>query len=79
MADTAATGRRPSLTQKITATLLLLLLLLVWAMGANSWTEKGCHLSQGYIYVLSHGGGPDSHQGCDPEPGGPVYTDQYYG
>ncbi|WP_406365268.1 hypothetical protein [Streptomyces sp. NBC_00645] len=76
MSDTAATGWRPSRTQKIVGVLLLLL---VWTVVANSWTEKGCSLSQGYIFVVSHGGSPDRDQGCEDEPGGPAYTDQYYG
>jgi hypothetical protein len=46
---------------------------------ANSWTEKGCTLPQGYMFVISHGGRPDRDQGCEDEPGGPGYTDQYYG
>lgn len=45
---------------------------------ANSWTEKGCSLPQGYVFVVTHGGSPDRDQGCEDEPGGPEYTDRYY-
>ncbi len=46
---------------------------------AGSWSDKGCSMPQGYVFVISHGGSPDSDQGCEDEPGGPAYTDQYYG
>ncbi|MEU6416044.1 hypothetical protein [Streptomyces spiralis] len=69
-------GWRPSRTQKIIAALLLLL---VWTAVANTWTNKGCTLPQGYAFVITHGGSPDHDQGCEDEPGGPVYTDRYYG
>lgn len=76
MPDTSeARGWRPSRTQKIVGVLLLLI---VWTATANSWTDKGCSLPQGYVFVISHGGSPDRDQGCEDEPGGPSYTDQYY-
>ncbi|RSN99946.1 hypothetical protein DMH26_17640 [Streptomyces sp. WAC 05379] len=77
MPDTSGVkGWGPSRTQK---TIAVLLLLIVWTGVANSWTEKGCTLPQGYVYVVTHGGSPDRGQGCESEPDGPVYTDQYYG
>ena len=69
-------SRRPSLYMKIAAALVLLL---IWTVMANSWTDKGCSLPQGYSFVITHGGTPDRDQGCEDEPGGPEYTDTYYG
>ena len=71
-----AHGWRPTRMQK---TIAVVVLLLVWTMMANSWADKGCTLPQGYGFVISHGGTPDRDQGCESEPGGPEYTDQYYG
>ncbi|MGD1224983.1 hypothetical protein AB9Q10_41945 [Streptomyces krungchingensis] len=73
---TQAKGWRPSRTQKIVAALLLLI---AWTAVANSWTEKGCTLPQGYVFVVTHSGSPDRDQGCEDEPGGSAYTDRYYG
>ncbi len=76
MPDDTARAWRPSRTQKIIAALVLLL---VWTAVADTWTDKGCTLPQGYRFVITHGGSPDRDQGCEDEPGGPEYTDTYYG
>ncbi|MEV5063827.1 hypothetical protein AB0K94_22415 [Streptomyces sp. NPDC053794] len=77
MSDTTTTrGWRPSRTMKIVAVIVVLI---AWTAMANSWTDKNCTLMQGYRFVISHGGSPDRDQGCEDEPGGPEYTDQYYG
>ncbi|WND33969.1 hypothetical protein RI578_06530 [Streptomyces sp. BB1-1-1] len=76
MSDLAARSWRPSRTQKIIAALVLLL---IWTAIADTWTDKGCTLPQGYRFVITHGGSPDRDQGCEDEPGGPEYTDTYYG
>jgi hypothetical protein len=76
MSDTtAARSWRPTRMQK---TIAAVVLLIAWTMMANSWADKGCTLPQGYSFVISHGGTPDHDQGCEDEPGGPEYTDQYY-
>jgi hypothetical protein len=54
---------------------LSILLLMVWTMVADGWTDKGCSLPQGYAFTITHGGSPDRDQGCDEG----AYTDRYYG
>lgn len=55
------------------------LLFIVWTLLAGQWDEKGCDfIPQSYGLVLTHGT-PDRFEGCDDEPGGPTYTDDYYG
>lgn len=71
------TERRPRFTRR-TKIVLVVAALLVWTVLANQWTEKGCQLPQSYQLVITHGT-PDHFQGCESEPGGPVYTDQYAG
>ncbi|MFD4258222.1 hypothetical protein ACFWR9_11475 [Streptomyces sp. NPDC058534] len=76
MSDLTARPWRPSRPQKIIAALVLLM---IWTAIANTWTDKGCTLPQGYAFVITHTGSPDRDQGCEDEPGGPRYTDTYYG
>lgn len=54
-----------------------LIAVLVWTFAASDWSDKGCTMPQGYGFVITHGGWPDEHEGCEDEPGGPVYTDEY--
>lgn len=73
MPDTAP---KPRLTrnQKIVAVLVLLI---GWTALASGWTDKGCdYVPQSYFLVLSHGT-PNSNEGCEDEPSGPAYTDNY--
>ena len=51
--------------------------LIAWTGAAGEWDSRGCSLGQGYSFVVVHGGGPDEHEGCEDEPGGAVYTDDY--
>lgn len=76
MSEATARSGRPTRNQKI---VIALVLLIAWTAMADSWTDKGCTLSQGYVFVVSRGGTPDRDQGCEREPGGPMYTDRYYG
>jgi hypothetical protein len=69
---------RPRITRRTKYTLVVLILI-VWTFLAGQWTDKGCdYIPQSYGLVLTHGT-PDHDEGCEPEPGGPEYTDQYYG
>lgn len=68
-------GWRPTRNQKIVAVLVLLL---VWTVAAGRWTDKGCQMGMSYRLVLTHGA-PERYEGCEDEPGGPEYTDDYYG
>ncbi|MET8826541.1 hypothetical protein ABZX40_41320 [Streptomyces sp. NPDC004610] len=75
--DISARTWRPSRNQKIIAVLVLLL---IWTAIADTWTDKGCTLPQGYRFVITYGGSPDRDQGCEDGPGDlPQYTDTYYG
>jgi hypothetical protein len=67
------TPRRTGRTWKIVAVLALLI---AWTALANSWTDKGCGLPQSYSLVIQHGT-PDRDEGCEAEPTGPTYTDNY--
>lgn len=75
MTTTETRGWRPTRNQKIVAVLVLLI---VWTVMAGQWDDKGCSLPQGYFLTVTHGS-PDHDEGCEDEPGGPEYTDQYYG
>jgi hypothetical protein len=76
MSDSERRGWRPSRTQKIVAVLVLLI---AWTAMAGQWADKGCDLvPQGYGLVVQHGT-PDHDEGCEDEPSGPEYTDNYYG
>ncbi|MFI1889831.1 hypothetical protein [Streptomyces jumonjinensis] len=55
----------------------MLLLAIPWTGAAGEWQDKGCTSSQGYGYFLIHGGWPDENEGCEDEPDGPVFTDEY--
>lgn len=71
--DTEKRGWRPSRTQKIVAVLVVLI---AWTVMAGQWADKGCGLPQGYSLVIRHGT-PDRSEGCEDEPTGPEYTDNY--
>jgi hypothetical protein len=58
---------------------IALLLFLVWSLAANQWIDKGCGAGQSYGLVVTHFGTPDQYEGCESEPDGPAYTDQYDG
>lgn len=76
MSEVERRGWRPSRTQKIIGVLVLLI---VWTAAAGRWTDKGCgFVPQSYGLVLTHGA-PERYEGCEDEPGGPEYTDDYYG
>lgn len=75
MTDQEKRGWRPSRTQKIVAVLVLLV---VWTSLAGQWTDKDCDfIPQSYGLVLQHGT-PDRDEGCEEEPWGTSYTDDYY-
>jgi hypothetical protein len=69
-----APRRRLSTTAKAA---IALTLVIVWTAAAGDWQDKDCTLPQGYGFVILHGGWPDEHEGCEDEPGGPVYTSEY--
>lgn len=75
MGDEVRRGWRPSRRVKIVAVLVALI---AWTAMAGQWDDKGCSLPQGYALVVQHGT-PDRNEGCEDEPSGPVYTDDYYG
>lgn len=75
MTDSERRGWKPTRTQKIVAVLVLAI---AWTVMAGQWADKGCGLPQGYSLVIQHGT-PDRDEGCEDEPGGPTYTDGYYG
>jgi hypothetical protein len=74
MSEQERRGWRPTRTQKIVAVLVLLI---AWTAMAGQWADKGCNLPQGYSLVVQHGT-PDRDEGCEDEPTGPTYTDDYY-
>lgn len=77
MPDT--TAPRPWIRRKTTIAGFVILLLLAWTIAAQRWSDKGCGTMQGYGLVVSHFGTPAANEGCESEPGGPQYTDQYDG
>jgi hypothetical protein len=55
-----------------------LIVLLFWTFAAGDWKDKGCTMPQGYGFVLTHGGWPDDHEGCEDGNGKhPEYTSNY--
>ena len=75
MPDTAP---KPRLTRN-TKIVLVLVVLVIWTALAGNWSSKGCDLvPQSYFLVISNGT-PDSNEGCEDEPSGPAYTDDYRG
>ncbi|RSS59797.1 hypothetical protein [Streptomyces sp. WAC01280] len=73
MPDTAPRPRFTRTTKIVT----VLAVLILWTALASGWTDKGCnYIPQSYFLVLSHGTA-DSDEGCESEPSGPVYTDNY--
>jgi hypothetical protein len=73
-----APGRRWPL-KKSTTIVLAALLLILWTGLAGQWADKGCQfIPNSYGLVLGHGT-PDRNEGCESEPGGPQYTDNYEG
>lgn len=82
MTDTSAIpprAEKPWLRRRTTIAGFILLALIAWTMAAQRWSDKGCGTMQGYGLVVSHFGTPGENDGCESEPGGPVYTDQYDG
>lgn len=75
----AAPARTPWIRRRTNQAGLALLLLLLWSLAANTWQDKGCDRLQSYGLVISHMGTPDHYEGCESEPGGPEYTDDYDG
>lgn len=75
MSEQEKRGWRPSRTQKIVGVLVLLV---VWTVAAGRWTDKDCRLGESYRLVLTHGA-PERYEGCESEPGGSEYTDDYQG
>lgn len=76
MPDTAK-AEPPWIRRRPTQIGFILLLLLGWTLLANQWSSKGCDLMpQSYGLVITHGT-PDHYEGCESEPGGPAYTDNY--
>jgi predicted small secreted protein len=76
MTDTAT---KPWIRRKTTIAAFILIALVAWTLAAQSWSDKGCGTMQGYGLVVSHFGTPDLYEGCEDEPGGPAYTDDYDG
>ncbi|MGW5352182.1 hypothetical protein ACWERV_16935 [Streptomyces sp. NPDC004031] len=69
---------RPWIRQKTTIAGIVLLVFLGWSLAANRWTDRGCDaIPQSYTLVITHFGTPGEGQGCESEPGGPAYTDDY--
>jgi len=59
---------------------IALIILMIWTFAAGDWEDKGCTKTQGYGFVLSHGGWPDEHEGCEDGYGDhPRYTSNYRG
>ncbi|MET9517429.1 hypothetical protein [Streptomyces sp. NPDC002994] len=56
-----------------------IIVLFAWSGAASEWDGKDCSLSQGYMFTITHGGGPDQHEGCEESFGGNAYTDDYRG
>jgi heme A synthase len=62
--------------RRATAFMVTAVLLLVWSILANQWSDKGCSMwVQSYGLVITHQT-PDHFEGCD-EYGD--YTDDYSG
>lgn len=52
---------------------------IAWSGAAGEWDDKECSLGQGYMFTITHGGGPDEHEGCEESYGNNTYTDDYLG
>jgi hypothetical protein len=77
---TPAPAEKPWIRRRTTQAGIVLLLLLVWSIAAQRWADKGCDLMpQSYGLVVTHFGTPAGNEGCESEPDGPAYTDQYGG
>jgi hypothetical protein len=76
----AAPARTPWIRRGANRAALALLLFLLWSLAARQWTDKGCNaIPQSYVLTITHFGPPASYEGCESEPGGPEYTDDYDG
>lgn len=69
----------PWIRRKTTIAGFVLIALIAWSLAANEWIDKDCGTAQSYGLVITHFGTPGSNQGCEDEPGGPEYTDDYQG
>lgn len=83
MTDTDTSAPAPAATpwirRKTTIAGIILLAFIAWTLAAQDWSDRGCGTMQGYGLVVSHFGTPGASEGCESEPGGPAYTDQYDG
>lgn len=81
MTDTErpAPAATPWIRRRTTIAGFVLLLFLAWTIAAQRWTDRDCGTMQGYGLVIEHFGPPGTGEGCESEPGGPAYTDQYDG
>ncbi|WP_433893012.1 hypothetical protein [Streptomyces sp. CA-111067] len=80
MTDTERPAPTPWIRRRTTQAGIVLLLFLIWSLAARQWTDKGCDaIPQSYVLSVTHFGTPGSTQGCETEPGGPAYTDDYDG
>jgi hypothetical protein len=79
--DTPATApaAKPWIRRKTTIAGFILIAFIAWTLAAQDWSDKGCGTMQGYGLVVTHFGTPAGNEGCESEPGGPAYTDQYGG
>jgi hypothetical protein len=76
----AASARTPWIRRRTNQAGLALLLFLLWSLAAHRWADRGCDaVPQSYVLTITHFGPPASYEGCESEPGGPVYTDDYDG
>ncbi len=73
------TTDKPWIRRRTTQAGIVLLLLIVWSLAASQWQDKDCGTAQSYGLVVSHFGTPGHFEGCESEPGGPAYTDDYEG
>lgn len=80
MSDTKRpTADRPWIRRRSTQAGFVLLLFIAWTLAAQQWGDKGCGSGQSYGLVITHFGTPGHYEGCESEPGGPEYTDDYAG
>lgn len=78
--ETPAAPVRPWIRRRTTQVGVVLLVFLVWSVVAGRWQAKGCDaIPQSYVLALTHFGAPGHTEGCEDEPGGPEYTDDYNG
>ncbi|MFG1808177.1 hypothetical protein [Streptomyces sp. NPDC049040] len=70
----------PWIRRRTTRIGIVLLVCLIWSVTANRWSAKGCDaIPQSYVLAVTHFGAPGHYEGCEDEPGGPQYTDDYDG